>query len=275
MDREFSLSDHEFADLQRLVRNHTGIDLNDSKRELVYSRLSRRLRSLGMSSFGDYCRLLHSGVGDEVEQFANVITTNLTSFFRERHHFDFLSRQWLPALKAGDQRRVRIWSAGCATGEEPYSIAMALSEARLDLSTWDIKILATDLDSASLAQAREGRYDAPRVERLSPRQLAMWFDENAEYGARCYRIKRELQELVRFAHLNLMDKWPMRAPFDLIFCRNVVIYFDQATRRSLFDRFASMQRPGAHLIVGHSENLHRLSDGYRLLGKTIYRRVAP
>ncbi len=270
-EREFVLRDEEFAAIRALVRQHTGISLSPAKRELVYSRLVRRLRKLGLPSFSAYLSRLEAGDPVEFEEFTNALTTNLTAFFRESHHFDFLANTVLPALaeRNAATRRIRIWSAGCSTGEEPYSIAMTLLENTANLRGWDIRVLATDLDSNVVAHAAHGLYREERFEKMPAARRQRWFTALPDGQ---WQAKRELQEMVRFKGLNLMNDWPMRGQFDVIFCRNVVIYFDKETQRTLFSRMARLQRPGDWLLIGHSESLFKVSDQYQLVGKTIYRR---
>ncbi len=271
-EREFELGDAEFETIRRLVGERTGIVLSDAKRDMVYGRLARRLRALGLRSFGDYLARLLDGDAEEMVAFTNALTTNLTAFFREAHHFDYLQQTLLPTLlREKRQRRLRIWSAGCSTGEEPYSIAMVVRETVPD--DWDAKILATDLDSDVVSHAREGIYRAERVEGLSRERLRRWVRRGRGDKAHLVRMAPALREIITFKTLNLMESWPMRGPFDLIFCRNVVIYFSKETQRVLFDRFADYLPSGGHLFIGHSESLHRVSDRFRLLGQTIYRKV--
>lgn len=271
--REFQFRDEDFNALRTLVRRLTGISLSEAKRELVYGRLARRLRALGLSSFSDYRDLLASNPeGPEMVEFVNAITTNLTSFFRESHHFDYLRDQvLLPMLKRGSGQRLRIWSAGCSTGEEPYSIAMTVREAVPEGSRHDIKILATDLDSDVLSRARNGVYAQDRVKGLSTERISRFCREN---GPGKYKVAGDLGELITFNQLNLMNPLPMKGPLDVIFCRNVVIYFDKDTQRELFKRYAQLQRPGDILFLGHSESMFKVSDDYTLVGRTVYRRNA-
>jgi chemotaxis protein methyltransferase CheR len=211
----------------------------------------------------------------ELEEFTNAVTTNLTSFFRERHHFEHMADQMLPELvaKKAGSRRLRIWCCAASTGEEPYSIAIVLREAQRLLEGWDVKLLATDLDSNVLATGAAGIYADQRFENMDPRRVARFFDkgEGAQEGK--YRARNELRSLITFKQLNLMHQWPMRGPFDAIFCRNVIIYFDKATQRALFERMAVLQRPGDLLYLGHSESLYRVNTQYELIGRTIYRRL--
>lgn len=276
MNTEFEFADQDFQRIRRIINEIAGISLAEGKRELVYSRLSRRLRQLGLRRFDEYCRLLETGGEDnpELGEFVNALTTNLTSFFRESHHFDFLGKELLPTLireRSLSNRRIRIWSAGCSTGEEPYSIAMVVRET-LPAVGWDVKILATDLDSNVLATADRGVYDANRVKDLSEVRLRRWFQRGRDAQSGQVRVAPELRDLIVFRRLNLMLDWPMSGPFDVVFCRNVVIYFDKPTQRVLFERFADLLAERGHLFVGHSESLFKVTDRFVPLGKTIYRR---
>jgi len=257
-----------------LVKSLTGIHLSDQKRELVYGRLTRRLRALQLRSFAEYRERL-KGDAQELAELCNAITTNLTSFFREPHHFQYLREHVLAPLAAdrAGPRRLRIWSAGCSTGEEPYSIAMTVLETLPDAGRWDVRILATDLDSEVLERARRGIYPAERMGNVSPERLQRFFTERQEAGGVCRQIAPEVAALVTFKQLNLIHALPMRGPLDAIFCRNVVIYFDKDTQRELFARVARLQRPGDLLFLGHSESLFKVCDSYALIGKTIHRRV--
>jgi len=272
--REFAFSNEDFDALRRLVKELTGINLTEQKRELVYGRLARRLRALRLGTFAEYRDLLASDGGNEIGEFCNAITTNLTSFFRESHHFDYLREHLLQARAANRHasRRMRIWSAGCSTGEEPYSLAMTVLETLPELRTWDIKILATDLDSDVLAKARRGIYAAERVRAIGPQRLSRFFVEQRGRDGLCYEVAPELTSLITFRQLNLMHSLPMKGPLDAIFCRNVVIYFDKETQRELFARVSHLQRPGDILFLGHSESLFKVSERYTPIGKTIYRR---
>jgi chemotaxis protein methyltransferase CheR len=274
--REFDFTDRDFQNLRRIVREHTGIFLSDAKRELVYSRLSRRLRKLKLRGFDQYCKLLANEDPTEITEFINAITTNLTSFFREPHHFDYLANTALPEItnRNRHQRRIRVWSAGCSTGEEPYSIAIILKEAMPRQESWDIQILATDLDSNVVAHAQNGVYHQERIEGLSQQRIQRWFQRGKGDNAGKVRVVPELRELITFRHLNLMREWPMKGPFDIIFCRNVVIYFDKETQRTLFRRFAGLLGGDGYLFIGHSESLFKVSEQFRLIGKTIYARAA-
>jgi chemotaxis protein methyltransferase CheR len=273
-EHEFEFSDSEFKRLREIVHVRTGIALSEAKRELVYGRLARRLRKLNMSSFAEYCRLVEQPQSEELQELTNAITTNLTSFFREDYHFQQLAEEALPYIEANRTatRRIRLWSAGCSTGEEPYSLAIVLREALTHLPDWDVKLLATDIDSKVLATAAEGAYAAERFKGVSNERVRSWFRQPAGrpgFSAAC----AELKQLITFRQLNLLDSWPMQGPFDVIFCRNVVIYFDKDTQRRLFDRMADLQEPGGWLFIGHSENLLNVTRRYKLVGRTVYRRL--
>jgi chemotaxis protein methyltransferase CheR len=271
--REFQFRHEDFLALRDLVKEMTGINLAESKREMVYGRISRRLRALGLQSFSDYRDLLEADESELVE-LCNAMTTNLTAFFREAHHFDYLRDNLLRARAADPRasRRIRIWSSACSSGEEPYSLAMTICEAIPDWKRWDIKILATDIDSEILARAARGIYAADRVKQLGAARLGRFFSERGESAAPTYQVDADLNALITFKQFNLMERFPMRGPLDAIFCRNVIIYFDKDTQRELFERIAKLQRPGDLLFLGHSESLFKVSNDYALIGKTIYRR---
>ena len=275
-EREFAFTDEDFAYLGELVTSHTGITLGGHKRQLVYGRLTRRLRQLGLTEFAQYCRYLDQHLDAELGELVNAITTNLTSFFRENHHFEHLAQHALPdrLARGGPNRRLRLWSAGCSTGEEPYSIAMTLAETMgTELALWDVRLLATDIDTQVLARAASGIYDDERIEGISAAHQRRWFRRGTGPNQGKVKVDDALRELIVFNQLNLMDSvWPMRGPFDIIFCRNVVIYFDKPTQKRLFDRYADLLAPGGYLYVGHSESLHGTSSRFKLIGRTIYQR---
>jgi chemotaxis protein methyltransferase CheR len=273
--REFEFDHADFVALRTLIKQETGIHLGDSKKELVYGRISRRLRALRLRTFAEYRALLESEDEEELREFCNAMTTNLTAFFRESHHFDYLQNHVLKprAADPSASRRIRIWSAACSSGEEPYSIAMAVAEAIPDFRRWDIKILATDIDSNMVATARQGIYPAERLKRLGAQRFERFFHELCGEEPGCYQISPEVAGLVTFKQLNLLHALPMKGPLDAIFCRNVVIYFDKETQRDLFSRIALLQRANDLLFLGHSESLFKVCEDYSLVGKTIYRRV--
>jgi chemotaxis protein methyltransferase CheR len=276
VQHEFKFTNADFAFIAGMIGQHTGIMLGSHKRNLVYGRLARRLRALDLQDFGEYCDLLKGPEGAaEVGLLVNAITTNMTSFFREAHHFDhlrdFLAKR-MTERRGGARSRLRIWSAGCSSGEEPYSIAMTMREACNDhLPGWDAKILATDIDTSVLATAETGIYPEDRITPVPPAYRARYI---APGPGRAIAVADSLRSLISFKQLNLLEDWPMSGPFDVIFCRNVVIYFDKPTQRRLFDRFADMLAEGGLLYVGHSESLFRVCDRFAAAGRTIYRKIA-
>jgi len=272
-----TLGDTEFAFLCSFVYKHCGIVLGEHKRQLVQGRLARRLRALKLPGFDAYVELLCEDPQSELGELASAISTNVTAFFREMHHYDLLVDEllprWLEAKRSGG--KLRIWSAGCSTGEEPYALAMVLAEAlERTGSNVDARILATDLSPQALEAARRGEYPLDRLGGVSEARRNRWFlrGEGAYEGLAC--IHPHLRELVSIQPLNLLHEWPMRGPFDAIFCRNVVIYFDKPTKQKLFERYAGLLEQGSYLFLGHSESMHGLSDAFDLVGRTVYRKNA-
>jgi chemotaxis protein methyltransferase CheR len=272
-EREFELLDGDFDALREIIKIRAGIHLSVGKKELVYGRVSRRLRHLKLRSFAEYRALLESNE-DELVEFCNAMTTNLTSFFRESHHFDYFREQVLePRLRdPRASRRIRIWSAACSSGEEPYSIAMVVRETLQDLRNWDVRILATDLDTEILARAMAGVYPEDRLKALTRQRMLTHFSAIPGRPGH-FSVAPELASLITFKQLNLTRDLPMSGPLDAIFCRNVIIYFNKDTQRDLFARIAVLQRSDDVLFLGHSESLFKVSDEYVLQRKTIYRRV--
>jgi chemotaxis protein methyltransferase CheR len=275
--REFEFSDADFRGLAQLAYQRAGIALADSKRNLVYTRLSRRLRVLGFPSFRQYRDYLDGPDGEqEMERFINSISTNHTKFFREDHHFDHLRTQvaatFAQSSRGSSGRRLRIWSAGCSTGEEPHTIARVLKREISDIERHDVRILATDIDTDVLAKAARGEYQASAMDDI-PAIYRSFFQSNEGSGsnAKVY-MSADVQQLIAFRRLNLMEQWPFKGPFDAVFCRNVMIYFDNATKANLVERFTKMVKPGGWLYLGHSETLIGSHPGLRLVGRTIYRR---
>jgi len=269
------LGDTEFAFLCSFVYKHCGIVLGEHKRQLVQGRLARRLRALKLRGFEAYVELLCRDPQSELGELASAISTNVTAFFREMHHYDLLVDEllprWLEAKRPGG--KLRIWSAGCSTGEEPYALAMVLAEAlERSGSNVDARILATDLSPQALEVARRGEYPLDRLGGVSEARRSRWFlrGEGAYEGLAC--VHPRLRELVSIQPLNLLHEWPMRGPFDAIFCRNVVIYFDKPTKQKLFERYAGLLEQGSYLFLGHSESMHGLSDAFDLVGRTVYRK---
>jgi chemotaxis protein methyltransferase CheR len=270
--REFGFDDRDFEAIRALVKASTGINLTLQKRELVYGRLAVRLRALGVRTFREYRQIVAAEPEEQV-RLCNAITTNLTSFFREPHHFEHLRDQFLPAhLDHPPQPRLRIWSAGCSTGEEAYSIAMALLESMPDALDRDVRVLATDVDSDVLATAAAGHYSGERMKGVSEGRMRRFFTEQRDRARGSFVVRPELRQLVTFKQLNLMQPLPMSGPLDVIFCRNTVIYFDKDTQRDLFARIAPLQRPGDLLYLGHSESLLSVSTDYDSIGRTTYLR---
>ncbi len=272
--RTYNYSTVEFERIRALVLSLMGISLSEAKQDLVYGRLCKRLRHLQFDEFSQYCDLLEKGNTPEIEHFTNAITTNLTSFFREAHHFEFLTKTLLPELMKSKKisKHLRVWSAGCSTGEEPYSLAMTLLESRIQRPEWNARILATDIDSNVLATAKAGTYDIERISNLD-KKLNRWVEKGTGVNAGKIQMVPQLQDLITFKQLNLMHSWPFKGPFDFIFCRNVVIYFNKETQKVLFDRFAEMLPVGGHLLIGHSESLYKVTDRFELIGKSIYQRT--
>ena len=263
----------EFEFLRDLAHRHTGIVLADHKRSMVHRRLSRRLSALGLDSFRDYCALLKSSEGKhELQLFINALTTNKTEFFRESHHFDHLIATAIPALwetkKSDPTRRFRIWSAGCSLGHEPYSITISLHHSFPELMRWNTKILATDIDTDVLEKARFGCYKEDDLDTVPVTCRQAYFLPDRE-TAGFYRVSPDIAAHVSFKQLNLLEHWPMSGPFDIIFCRNVIIYFDKPTQMRLIDRFADILRADGLLYLGHSESLYRVSERFRIVGQSI------
>ena len=263
--REFPFSAEHFRLISERVYRFSGIRLPDGKREMVYARLARRLRALGLASFDDYVKYLELEPA-EWEHCTNALTTNVTSFYREAHHFEILGRHAAQTARA--DRPFRVWSAGCSTGEEPYTIAMCLAEA---LGTRPFEVLASDLDTQVLAAAREGIYPLASVQKLAEaRQKRFFLRGTGRFEGRA-RVRAELARQVQFMRLNLMDaQWPVEAGFDAIFCRNVMIYFDKPTQRGLVERFAQLLAPTGLFFAGHAESLLDQGRWFRLRGQTVY-----
>lgn len=271
--REFSFSDREFQFLTKLVMKRTGIVLAEHKRDMVYSRLARRLRALKLDSFSAYCELVQSDDGaEEMGNLVNAITTNLTSFFRESHHFEHLHDEVLKpmAMNNSSTKRLRIWSSACSSGMEPYSIAMTLQSAITNIGQWDARILATDIDTNMLNVSKLGEYNLDQLSNI-PSPYRSMIEQKKKDHKLC--MPGSLKSLIAFKPLNLLEHWPMHGPFDAIFCRNVVIYFDKPTQQVLFDRMANLLKPNGWLYIGHSENLFKVCDRFELVGRTIYRKV--
>jgi chemotaxis protein methyltransferase CheR len=271
-EREFDFTEQDFKRVQKIVYDFAGIDLNESKINLVYNRLAKRIRFLTLTSFSQYIDYVEAQGESEFIQLINSVTTNLTFFFRENHHFEYLAEQVIPSLLMSNaaSRQIRIWSAGCSTGEEPYSIAMVLKENVP--SGWDAQVIATDLDSSVVQVGLNGIYTIDRLKGVSQARQKRWFLKGSGSKEGDVKVKPDLQEIIKFDQLNLMDEWPIKDSIDVIFCRNVVIYFDKPTQSKLFNRYADRLPIGGHLFVGHSESLYKVCDRFELLGQTIYKK---
>ncbi|MFL6709574.1 MAG: CheR family methyltransferase [Massilia sp.] len=264
--KEFNFTRSDFERVRALIYQRAGISLADSKQEMVYSRIARRLRATGQTAFSTYLNELEAGrMGDEWEAFVNALTTNLTSFFRESHHFPLLADH-LRRLSAP----ITIWCSASSTGEEPYSIAMTACEAFNSL-TPPVQIIATDIDTNVLATGEKGVYSIERLDKMSPERMKRFFLRGKGAQDGMVRVRPELRQMVSFRQLNLLgDNWGLQGQFDVIFCRNVMIYFDKATQRKILARFVPLMKPHALLFAGHSENFLYVSDALKLRGKTVY-----
>lgn len=264
-EAEALLGEKEFALARRLIAQYAGIKLSDHKRFMVHNRLLRRLRARGMDSFAAYLELVQMEPAGEREAFVNALTTNLTAFFREPHHFELL-RLRAQQHRAAGRKPMRIWSSACSTGEEPWSIAMTLREADCPA-----EILASDIDTDALETAAAGVYPQERAAALPPERLRAHFLRGAGDNEGWVSVRPQLRSMVRFTQLNLQSpQWPAMEPFDAIFCRNVVIYFDRDAQRLLLERFTGLLRPGALLAVGHAESFPATHPAFRACGRTAY-----
>ncbi|MDH4191446.1 MAG: chemotaxis protein CheR [Betaproteobacteria bacterium] len=268
--REYVLTERDFERVRKLIHEHAGIALSQAKRDLVYSRLARRLRALALDSFEEYLDRLEADEandGGEWQEFTNALTTNLTAFYREPHHFPLLAEH-VERIAAG--RTAMLWCSAASTGEEPYTMAMTMVEL-FGSFTPPVKILATDVDTNVLEKARWGVYPAERVEKLPDDKAKRFFLRGKGENAGQVRVRPELREMILFRQLNLLDAaWPMRGPLDVIFCRNVMIYFDKPTQIVILERFAKLLRPDGLLFAGHSESFHHAAHIFRTRGKTVY-----
>ncbi|EUJ10676.1 methylase of chemotaxis methyl-accepting protein [Methylophilaceae bacterium 11] len=265
-EREFEFTAQDFSRVRKLIYQHAGISLSDAKTDMVYSRIGRRLRAVGHDSFKQYLdELEQQQNADEWEAFTNALTTNLTSFFREEHHFPILADHLVKL-----QKPIRIWCSAASTGEEPYTIAMTACEAFGTLKP-PVEIYATDIDTNVLATASKGVYPYERVSKLSEKRRREFFQKGTGQNEGSVRVRNELRSLITFSQLNLLDEqWPIKEPFDAIFCRNVMIYFDKPTQTKILSRFVPLMKPQTLLFAGHSENFLYVSNALQLLGKTVY-----
>ncbi|AUL99816.1 chemotaxis protein CheR [Rhodocyclaceae bacterium] len=270
-EREFEFTEADFERVRKLIYQHAGIALSPAKQDMVYSRLARRLRSCGDKTFAQYLQRLERD-RSEWETFVNSLTTNLTSFFREAHHFEILADH-MRQLTAKEKRPIKIWCCAASTGEEPYSLAMTACET-FDTLNPPVQILASDIDTNVLAQGERGVFRPERVERLSPQRIQRFFQRCAGSSGGELRVRPELQRLISFRRINLLDPvWPVQGPLDALFCRNVMIYFDKPTQYAILKRFVPLLRPDGLLFAGHSESFMHAADLFRSLGRTVYKRA--
>jgi len=262
-EREYHFTPRDFEKVRKLIREHAGIILNDGKQDMVYSRIARRIRARHLDTFNEYLQQLESDPV-EWEEFVNSLTTNLTSFFREGYHFPILA-DYLKGLRG---KRIRMWCSAASTGEEAYSMAITAIEALGPNPT--VEILATDIDTRVLAEAEAGIYSYERVKRLTPEKLSFFLKGSGKNAGKV-KVRPEVKNLVSFRQLNLLgQQWDVQGPFDVIFCRNVLIYFDRPTQRRLAERFSPLLTPNGLLFIGHSENLANDKDLFQLRGQTVY-----
>jgi chemotaxis protein methyltransferase CheR len=265
--REFHFTSRDFDRVRKLIYAHAGISLSDSKQELVYSRLSRRLRATNIRTFAEYLTLLESNNATEWEAFTNSLTTNLTSFFREPHHFPMLAEH-LRSIKG--KHPISLWCSAASTGEEPYTMAMTVLDT-LGRDASQVSIIATDLDTKVLETAKEGVYPEERVSKLDPELVKRFFFRGTGAQAGYVRVRPELRDMITFRQVNLLNNdWQIRPPLDVIFCRNVMIYFDKQTQLDILKKFVPLLRSDGLLFAGHSESFHHADDYFKLRGKTVY-----
>ena len=263
------LNPRQFEAISRLVYRNSGIHLKQGKEALVRSRLMKRLRALSFNNIEDYLSYVSEGRGgSELNHLIDVITTNKTSFFRENKHFEFLKSQLLPTV---DHRRLRFWTAACSTGEEPYSLAMVLYESIPNIQSRDIRILATDISQTVLEKAAKAIYPAEILGHMPAVFVRKYFSKVSD-APLLFQVRKPVRDLVKVAWLNLVGPWPMRGPFDVIFCRNVMIYFDKATQEKLISRFWDLMSTGGTLFVGHSEGLSGIAHRFRYVQPAVYRK---
>lgn len=269
--REFHFTMKDFDRVRKMIYDHAGISLSDSKQELVYSRLSRRLRATGIQTFDAYLARLESDDAEEWEAFTNSLTTNLTSFFREPHHFPLLAEH-LRSIRG--KHPIVLWCSAASTGEEPYTMAMTVIDA-LGREASQVSIIATDLDTKVLETAKAGVYPDERVSKLDPELVKRFFLRGTGAQAGHVRVRPELRDMITFRQVNLLDNnWPVRPPLDAIFCRNVMIYFDKQTQLDILKKFVPLLRNDGLLFAGHSESFHHADELFKLRGKTVYELTA-
>ena len=273
--QNITLSEKDFRNISDMVYKHCGINLHSGKKELVRARLAKRLRLGKFNTFPEYMKnVLNDKSGREFSVLIDSLSTNLTSFFREKQHFDFLTDQFLPALMERKRKnsnfKIRAWSAGCSSGEEPYSIAISLLESTQGQGRWDVKVLATDISTSILETAKAGIYDAERVSPVSLNQKRKYLEPHNNKDEKAFKVSKELRDTVVFKYLNLMKDWPIKGPLDFIFCRNVMIYFDKPTQERLINRYWDLLDSGGILFTGHSESLTGIEHKFKYIQPTIY-----
>jgi len=274
--REYAFTEKDFNKLRKIANDHTGIIVTDDKYDMYYARLVKRIRVFQLSSFAEYVKYLNSNMDAEFTPFIDSITTNLTSFFREPHHFDVMKSTVIPDLctRADVAQGLKVWSAGCSTGEEPYTVAITLLEGLEGMRVPPRpSILASDIDTTVLATASRGVYEISRVESLEKSIKKRWFFKGKGSNSGNVRVSPELRDIIDFKQVNLMQEWPMRNKFHIIFCRNVVIYFDKPTKIKLLNRYADQLVDGGYMILGHSESIQGMSDRFETIGKTVYKKI--
>ncbi len=265
--REYAFTQADFDRVRKLIYKHAGISLSMGKQNMVYSRLARRLRATGLDNFHDYLNYLERGSTEEWEEFTNALTTNLTAFFREQHHFPILEKH---IEKRKNQNKIQLWCSASSTGEEPYSMAIAMVQA-FKTFTPPVHILATDLDTNVLAKAQMGIYSLDKLEKMPKEKLKQFFLKGKGQHAGSARVRPELRDMITFRQLNLLDdSWPIRGPFDAIFCRNVMIYFDKSTQYRILKKFVPLLASDGLLFAGHSESFQHAVDLFKLREKTVY-----
>jgi chemotaxis protein methyltransferase CheR len=273
--KDVVLSESDFRKISDIVYEYCGINLHDGKKELVRARLAKRLRLGNFRTFPEYMEhVLKDKTGGEFSLLIDAISTNLTSFFRERQHFEFLKEKFLPQVLERKRKkrnfRIRAWSAGCSSGEEPYSMAITLLDAVAGRGSWDVKILATDISTSMLETARKGIYSKDRIGPVPQLQRNKYLISRQQNGPKVYEVGKNLRDVVIFKYLNLHQNWPIKGPLDFIFCRNVMIYFDKSTQQHLVSRFWDLLDSGGILFTGHSESLTGIKHRFNYIQPTIY-----
>jgi chemotaxis protein methyltransferase CheR len=273
LEHEYELSETDFIRIRDMIYSQTRIDLKGDKKALIQSRLNKRLRALGIPDYRAYLKYVKNDEsGRELVTLVDSLTTNLTYFFREPDHFDFIRDDVLDGVSEASGARLRFWSAGCSSGEEAYTLAIVLREKLPAIDIMDARILATDVSTRMLAAARDGIFNHDKFRDMPLELKQKYFSPVARNNEKLFQAAPELKRLIRFNQLNLFEPWPMKIPFDVILCRNVMIYFDRKTQQELIDKFHKQLRPGGHLIVGHSESLTGVRHEFTFAQKTIYKK---